>query len=99
MRFSVFGRAALGRRWTRLADRTLNALRRTNRGVFADSVPVVLYALHIRALERDGQPELARALAEARCRRCGMPPRSRCSGVCSPASPSLLPGMRKRGKR
>jgi hypothetical protein len=51
-------------RWTRIADRTLDVLRRTNRGIFADSVPLVLYALHVRALERDNQPELARALVE-----------------------------------
>lgn len=51
-------------RWARLTDRTLDALRRTNRGIFADSVPLILYALHIRALERDGRGELARALAE-----------------------------------
>jgi hypothetical protein len=53
-----FGQA----RWTRMADRTLDILRRTNRGIFADSVPLVLYALHVRALEHDGQHELARAL-------------------------------------
>lgn len=52
-----------GARWTRMADRTLDALRRTNRGIFADSIPVVLYALHVRALERDGQAELAGLLA------------------------------------
>ncbi|HLT40309.1 MAG TPA: hypothetical protein VK034_28715 [Enhygromyxa sp.] len=52
-----------GQRWTRMADRTLDALRRTNRGIFADSVPLILYALHVRALERDGQSELARLLA------------------------------------
>lgn len=51
-------------RWTRMADRTLDALRRTNRGIFADSIPLVLYALHVRALERDGQLELARALVD-----------------------------------
>jgi hypothetical protein len=51
-------------RWTRMADRTLDILRRTNRGIFADSVPLVLYALHVRALERDGQHELARALVD-----------------------------------
>jgi hypothetical protein len=57
--------ARIGRpRVARIVDRTLDALRRTNRGIFADSVPLILYALHIRQLERDGQLELARALAE-----------------------------------
>ena len=51
-------------RWAAITDRTLDALRRTNRGIFADSVPLVLYALHVRALERTGQLELARALVE-----------------------------------
>lgn len=51
-------------RWVRMADRTLDILRRTNRGIFADSIPLVLYALHVRALERDGQHELARALVD-----------------------------------
>jgi hypothetical protein len=55
-----FGQA----RWARMADRTLDILRRTNRGIFADSVPLVLYALHVRALERDGRVELARALVD-----------------------------------
>jgi hypothetical protein len=50
--------------WTRMADRTLDVLRRTNRGIFADSVPLVLYALRVRALEREGQHELARALID-----------------------------------
>src|SRR5690606_10538178 len=49
-----------GQRWTRMADRTLDALRRTNRGIFADSVPLILYALHVRALDRDGRSQLAR---------------------------------------
>ncbi len=51
-------------RWSRMADRTLDTLRRTNRGIFADSVPLVLYGVHVRKLEREGQLELARALAE-----------------------------------
>lgn len=51
-------------RFNRMADRTLDTLRRTNRGIFADSVPLVLYASHVRSLERGGQIELARALAQ-----------------------------------
>src|SRR5690606_34368563 len=49
-----------GQRWTRMADRTLDAPRRTNRGISADSVPLVLYARHVRALDRDGRSQLAR---------------------------------------
>jgi hypothetical protein len=45
-----------------LAERSDDVLRRTNRGIFADSVPTVLYALHCHALRDSGRPDLARLL-------------------------------------
>lgn len=45
-----------------LAEGIGDVLRRTNRGIFADSVPTVLYALHCTALRRQGDGELADAL-------------------------------------
>lgn len=46
----------------RITDRLDDVLRRTNRGIFADSVPVALLALRCHALRAAGQDDLARAL-------------------------------------
>ncbi|MFN0248899.1 MAG: hypothetical protein ACKV2T_18560 [Kofleriaceae bacterium] len=48
----------------RLGDGSEDVLRRTNRGIFADSVPLVLRALRAEALMRAGNPELARGLLD-----------------------------------
>ncbi len=48
----------------RFADATDDVLRRTNRGIFADSVPTVLYALAAHAARTRGQAALAEALVE-----------------------------------
>lgn len=48
----------------RLAEMTDDVLRRTNRGIFADSVPTVLWALRADALRRSGSTELAEALLD-----------------------------------
>jgi hypothetical protein len=47
-----------------LVESTEDVLRRTNRGIFADSVPTVLYALRVRELAAAGEGELARALTD-----------------------------------
>lgn len=47
-----------------LVETTEDVLRRTNRGIFADSVPTVLYALRCRALVERGEGELAGALLD-----------------------------------
>jgi hypothetical protein len=47
-----------------LAEGTEDVLRRTNRGIFADSVPTVLYALRCAELSAGGRPELAGALLD-----------------------------------
>jgi hypothetical protein len=44
------------------AERSDDVLRRTNRGIFADSVPTVLYALHCDRLRAAGRADLARLL-------------------------------------
>lgn len=49
----------------RTSDRSKDMLRRTNRAIFADSVPTVVYALGCHNLSLDGQPELAQALLDA----------------------------------
>ncbi len=48
----------------RFADATDDVLRRTNRGIFADSVPTVLYALAAHAARARRQGALAEALVE-----------------------------------
>lgn len=48
----------------RLGDGSEDVLRRTNRGIFADSVPLVLRALRAEELLRAGRPEVARGLLE-----------------------------------
>ena len=50
------------RELTRAAERMDDVLRRTNRGIFADSVPTVLYALRCHALLQEGRRELCTAL-------------------------------------
>jgi hypothetical protein len=55
----------LGRRFAglgRLSDGTDDVLRRTNRGIFVDSVPTVLYAIRCAELTERGDGELAQAL-------------------------------------
>jgi hypothetical protein len=47
---------------SRLADASEDVLRRTNRGIFADSVPTVLRALRGEELARAGRRDLATAL-------------------------------------
>lgn len=46
----------------RISDLSEDILRRTNHGIFADSVPTVLYALSAHALRLRGEAELADAL-------------------------------------
>ena len=48
----------------RFADATDDVLRRTNRGIFADSVPTVLYALAARSAGARGEGALAEAMVE-----------------------------------
>jgi hypothetical protein len=48
----------------RLGDGSEDVLRRTNRGIFADSVPLVLRALRAEQLWREGKPEIAGGLLE-----------------------------------
>lgn len=50
--------------YEKLGDGSEDVLRRTNRGIFADSVPTVLRALRAEALIREGKRELADALIE-----------------------------------
>lgn len=50
--------------YEKLGDGSEDVLRRTNRGIFADSVPTVLRALRAEALIRAGKRELADALIE-----------------------------------
>jgi len=47
------------------AERSDDILRRTNRGIFADSIPTVLYALRCRDLRTRGDHELAELLLRA----------------------------------
>jgi hypothetical protein len=59
--------AALERVWhplVRLTELTEDVLRRTNRGIFADSTPTLLYALAALAARRAGDSELANALLD-----------------------------------
>ncbi|MBT8494086.1 MAG: hypothetical protein KJO07_13610 [Deltaproteobacteria bacterium] len=65
--YGLLGVAASRLRYSRLeklADATDDILRRTNRAIFHDSVPTVLYALRCRQLETEGRIELARALED-----------------------------------
>jgi hypothetical protein len=55
--------ATTGFRLDAAAEAADDVLRRTNRGIFADSVPTVLYALRAAELERAGDP-LGRALVD-----------------------------------
>lgn len=48
----------------KLGDGSEDVLRRTNRGIFADSVPTVLRALRASELQRDGRGDLADALVD-----------------------------------
>lgn len=48
----------------RASERIDDALRRTNRAIFADSVPLTLLALRCHALRREGRGELAAALLD-----------------------------------
>jgi hypothetical protein len=47
-----------------ISDGSDDILRRTNRGIFADSIPTVLYALRVHALRTGGDGELAAALLD-----------------------------------
>jgi hypothetical protein len=63
--YGLVGAAAARAGYTRLlelAERSDDALRRTNRGIFADSAPTVLYALHCHALRAEGRADLASLL-------------------------------------
>jgi len=65
--YGLFGDAArrLGfRALEHLVEGTEDVLRRTNRGIFADSVPTVLLALRVDALRGRGEGPLAQALLE-----------------------------------
>ncbi|HLU66994.1 MAG TPA: hypothetical protein VKZ63_12000 [Kofleriaceae bacterium] len=64
--YGLVGAAAGRLRYARLeelAEATDDVLRRTNRGIFADSVPTVLYALRAAELSAGGDP-LGRALLD-----------------------------------
>ena len=50
--------------YERLGDGSEDVLRRTNRGIFADSVPTVLRAVRAVDLHREGRSDLADALIE-----------------------------------
>jgi hypothetical protein len=52
--------------YEKLGDGSEDVLRRTNRGIFADSVPTVLRALRAEALRMAGKPELAGGLLDGR---------------------------------
>lgn len=52
--------------YERLGDGSEDVLRRTNRGIFADSVPTVLRALRAIELRRDDRDDLADSLIEGR---------------------------------
>lgn len=65
--YGLAGRLAsrVGYDWLeKLGDGSEDVLRRTNRGIFADSVPTVLRAIRAYQLGRDGSPDLAEALIE-----------------------------------
>lgn len=55
-----FGRPRL----SETIEKTDDVLRRTNRGIFADSVPTVTFALRCHALRNQGREDLARALLD-----------------------------------
>ncbi len=67
-RVHLFGWLGLGAerlgfaKLTRAAERMDDVLRRTNRSIFADSVPTVLYALRCHALAQEGRRELSDVL-------------------------------------
>jgi hypothetical protein len=65
--YGLVGEAARRLGWRALAqltDGSEDVLRRTNRGIFADSLPTVLLALRADALRRGGEAALARALLD-----------------------------------
>jgi hypothetical protein len=65
--YGLVGEAARRVGWRALAqltDGSEDVLRRTNRGIFADSLPTVLLALRADALRRQGEAALAGALLE-----------------------------------
>ncbi len=65
--YGLVGEAARRLGWralAQLADGSEDVLRRTNRGIFADSLPTVLLALRADELRRAGQGELAAALVD-----------------------------------
>jgi hypothetical protein len=65
--YGLLGEAARRLGWRALAlvtDGSEDVLRRTNRGIFADSVPTVLLALRADALRAAGESELARLLLD-----------------------------------
>jgi hypothetical protein len=65
--YAIAGRAAARLGWSRyerIADRSDDVLRRTNRGIFADSVPTVLRVLRAAELERKGRPQIAAAILD-----------------------------------
>src|SRR5262249_20739096 len=65
--YGLVGEAARRLGWAALAqltDGSEDVLRRTNRGIFADSVPTVLLALRADELRRAGEAALAEALVE-----------------------------------
>ncbi|MGZ3441457.1 MAG: hypothetical protein ACXVDD_18185 [Polyangia bacterium] len=65
--YGIVGEAARRLGWRALAqltDGSEDVLRRTNRGIFADSLPTVLLALRADELRRGGEAELAAALLD-----------------------------------
>jgi hypothetical protein len=65
--YGLVGEAArwLGfRALSQLSDGSDDILRRTNRGIFADSVPTMMLALRARSLRQAGETALAEALVE-----------------------------------
>ncbi len=65
--YGLVGEAARRVGWRALAqltDGSEDVLRRTNRGIFADSLPTVMLALRADGLRRDGEAQLAGALLD-----------------------------------
>ncbi|MCA9524326.1 MAG: hypothetical protein KC609_25335 [Myxococcales bacterium] len=62
--YGLAARLFRGSALDRLADETHDVLRRTNRGIFSDSVPTLLYALRLHRLRLAGESDLADSLRD-----------------------------------
>lgn len=87
--YGLVGDAARRLGWralARLTDGSEDVLRRTNRAIFADSAPTVLFALRAHALRSGGDEPLARALLDG-----PLPPTF--DGECRALARSLYEGL------